>query len=574
MDGITLNALVKELNDRLSGRTVKKIFMPADSRFYMVFGKDNLLISLNSASNYICISEGRDQNEDFPSAFVMLLRKYLKNTPLICVRQTGLDRIIEFKFKGRNEFGDDKHYNLFVELMGRNSNMILTEEDNRILDAYRRKVNDFRSVLPGAFLSQCKDKKFDILNDDIDRISETVVNSELGAFKTLSETLQGFSKKHIEEIMNRLDVDKNDIVGKKGCGNKKIETVSEVIRKIKNEIENSRELYIFSSKTGNLLEISPLALTKYDLNDCEVAKHTPSKAVEIFHSGIKREFDINAFKDPYMKIIVREIKKTEANLENMREDFSETSEIEILQKEAELLVGNIYKFDPNSRRDFVEVENWENGEKTIIKLDNLFSVSRNVQMRFRKVAKLKRRMEITGKRISKFEEYLFYLNQLYLSLINCDDKSDLQDIVDEMQSQNLITVKRNNKGIKKKKEKEVSSPREFEFEGYRIFVGKNNIQNDKLTKESKDNDIWLHTQKIPGSHVVIKSEGRQIGEKIVLRAARYAAAYSKASQSSNVPVDYTEVKNVWKPKGAKPGLVLYKNFKTFYVNPFRTEENI
>jgi len=569
LDGITLKPLIFELDTKISGRTLKKIFMPTDSRFYLVFGKENMLVSLNSSDNYITLSDTRDKNDDFPSAFVMLLRKYIKNSPLINVSQLGLDRTIIMTFKGRNEFGDDKIYRLYIELMGRNSNMILCDENDRILDAFRRKVNDFRSVLPGVNYSTINDSKLNIVSSDIEKIMHMVKNSEFKIKKSLSSTLQGFSKKHIEEVLSRLDIDSLTEISKVDLG-----SVEGVLRNVAEEIRCAEELYVYY-KDDIPSEISPLAhINKHTQYD-NVQKFSPSLAIEKYFSKKKKEFDINVSKDGYIKIIKKEIKKVESNLENMNFDLSETSAIEKLQKDAELIVGNMYKFNPESRTESMEVTDWETGKNHIIQLNKLISISANAQAKFKKVAKLKRRQEITGRRIKKYEKHLFYLEQIAQSLNDCDEKNDLMDIVSEMKDQHLIKEKLNNGKINKKQKKkvEVSVPRIFEIDGFKIFVGKNNIQNDKITKESHSDDIWLHTQKIPGSHVIIKKDGKEVNEEILRKAAEYAAKYSKAGQSSSVPVDYTLAKNVWKPKGAKPGLVLYKNFKTLYVNPYEIEEN-
>jgi len=544
IDGLILNTIIKDLKANISRQKVKKVFMPKDGRFFITFQFSTLIISLLPESFFIGLIEEKEESPYYPSAFVMLLRKYIKNSTLENISQIGLDRGLILKFLCRLESGEEKIFNLIVELMGRSSNLIFADEDMKILDAFRKKVNESRTILPNTIYSPYKRDSINILSDPFESISE----------KLISETgyLQGFGKYHLDELFFRAGIEKD-----KNTEDKKI---LHSLNKIREEIENADSLYIYKKEHKEI--ISPFLMASLLEAGYTPEKHTITEAVEIIFSEKNSGIDLNKEKERLFRVIEKEIKKTENLLFNLEEDLKETHDSELLAKKATLLVGNLYKLNPSAKRETVEVINWETNVPWEIELDPRYTIADNSQIMFKKFAKMKRRKAFLGKRIIKTEEYLFYLNQIRQSITDSTDREGLTEIEREMKDEKIIKEKKAKKEKKQTNNPGKLHPRKFINKEFTILVGKNNYQNDYISKNASDNDLWLHTKETPGSHVIIKGNNTTCPQETILYAAKLAARFSKAWQSSNVAVDFTEIKNVRKPKGAKPGLVIYKNFKT------------
>jgi predicted ribosome quality control (RQC) complex YloA/Tae2 family protein len=331
-------------------------------------------------------------------------------------------------------------------------------------------------------------------------------------------------------------------------------------------------LYVYLKDDSKTL-LSPIPLLYAVDSGYDVKKMMPSEAVE-FVNGVKRKSSILSEKKiMFLKILEKEHKKVESNVFNLEKDLLECSKVEDLQFKAELIMGNIYKLNPKKNYEIIDVTDWNTGREKRIELNKKYNLSSNAQRMFKKSSKLKRRKDIVERRISKLSKKLFYIEEIIHSIDLIETEDDLKEIKQEMMESGFIKEKVLKKKGKTPK-KITGIPRKFNYMEFEIFVGKNNRQNDRICHTFSREEYWFHAQKIPGSHVVINSAGREIPEDVLNMAARLAAYFSKGKNGTKIPVDYTKLKYVKKPKGAAPGFVIYDNFKTFIVDPMKVLEDI
>ncbi|SHF21769.1 Predicted component of the ribosome quality control (RQC) complex, YloA/Tae2 family, contains fibronectin-binding (FbpA) and DUF814 domains [Marinitoga hydrogenitolerans DSM 16785] len=519
IDGLLLNKLIREAK-KFEGQKIRNIYQPVNDEVLFQFQKGFLLFVLKNPAYLISLDKKPDM-PDIPQNFSMFLRKRIKNAKLIKIEQLGLDRLGYMELSVIDETFELRNYRLYFELMGRNSNILLVDENNKILDALKKGIAPQRTIMPGAkYVPFYKEDYLNIL--------------ELKGFD-LDSNLMGFSKlskKFLYEYLEKYDL--NTFVA-----------------------EFMDNLNVFLFDYNNKKEILSFPPVNYNY---EITK-SPSE-------GLMKLFEVQSINSRYSemkrkleKTVIKEIDKYEKLYRKLKKEEKEIEKIPELEKKGKLLQAYLYKFD--RKVDFVEVEDWETGEKVKIELNPLKSPNENLQNIFKKVHKLKSKEQHLKERLKITKEMIDYLYQLWQSIDLAEDLETLKEIKEEIILEKIISEKNN---IKKRK-KIISKPYEFEYKGFKILVGKNNIQNDKITREADRDDIWMHAQGIPGAHVIIKTNKQEVPEDVLVFAAQLAAKYSKGRFSSKVSIDYTQKKHVWKPKRAKPGMVLYNNFKTLYVSP-------
>ncbi|MFY9357175.1 MAG: NFACT family protein, partial [Defluviitoga tunisiensis] len=298
-------------------------------------------------------------------------------------------------------------------------------------------------------------------------------------------------------------------------------------------------------------------------NNYSYEKLTPSEAIlKVFQerANQSRFLEIKRYLE---KNVNNFIERSEKTKDLILKDLSEEELLEELETKGKLLQSYLFKIKKGDK--YLPVIDWNSGLEIVIEIDPLLSPTQNLEKYYKEVKRIKKKVEFAKERIKEINNELDYLYQLLETISSAQDIETLIEIREEMKEQGLI---RDTK--KQQRERKIKSTyRKFEYEGFEILVGKNNKQNDDLTRSASREDIWLHTHEIPGSHVIIKSAGRQVPEDVINYAAKIAATFSKAKMSSNVAVDYTQRKNVWKPKGAKPGMWLYENYETVIVEPLK-----
>jgi predicted ribosome quality control (RQC) complex YloA/Tae2 family protein len=555
-DGLFTKAMTEEISSLIGGR-INKIYQPYKNELIMAIranGKNHkLLLSAHPSYARVQLTNESYDNPNEPPMFCMLLRKHLEGAIIEHIYQIGLDRIIVLEIKGRNELGDITNKQLFIEIMGRHSNIILVDkEKNTILDSIKHvsyAVNSHRAILPGqAYVmppQQDKQNPFQSVESDILRR----LDFNAGKLdKQLVEQFAGFSPLMAKEIIyrsglaNRVTIPKTFIEMMRGIAAGNIEpTLS---------INEQKEAFYFL----------PLA----HFNGEKKNFRSLSELLDRFYFGKAERDRVKQQANDLERFIHNEMEKNAKKIEKLKQTLDEASKADQFQLYGELLTANMYTLQKGMQE--IEVVNYydENEATVKIQLDPLKTPSENAQRYFSKYQKAKNSIAIIEEQIRLAAEEYTYFDTLWQQLMSASIR-DIAEIREELVEEGYIREKQK----KKLKSQNYGKPQLESYwasDGTEILVGKNNKQNDYLTnKIAARDEIWLHTKDIPGSHVVIRSKDPEL--TTIIEAATLAAYFSKAKLSSSVPVDYTKVRFVKKPSGAKPGFVIYDNQQTIYVTP-------
>jgi predicted ribosome quality control (RQC) complex YloA/Tae2 family protein len=483
--------------------------------------------------------------------FCMLLRKHLEGYIIEDVYQKEVDRIILFEIKGRNEIGDISYKQLIIEIMGRHSNIIIVDKGrNMILDSIKHippSINSYRTVLPGQEYKfpppQDKKNPLEADRDDILRAvdfnSGRIDHQLVGAFA-------GFSPLFAKEAVHR-----SGLANRTSLPNALLNLLEPVKKREYQPtlIQSDKETFYFL----NLQHIDGERNHYPNLSDL---------LDRYFHQKAERD-RVKQQGNDLERFIKNERDKNQSKIGKLEKTLKDAENADTYQLYGELLTANLYAVDRGMKE--IEVVNYydENGGTVKIHLDTRKSPSENAQQYFSKYTKAKTAVRIVQEQIKKAKEEIVYLEQLLQQLDSASPK-DILEIREELAEEGYIKAKHDKK--KKKNNEKPQLESYTSSDGATILVGKNNKQNDYLTnKLAGKEEIWLHTKDIPGSHVVIRSKNPS--DETIKEAAVLAAYFSKARESSSVPVDYTTVKNVKKPNGAKPGFVTYDGQQTVYTTP-------
>lgn len=570
LDGIYLNSLVSELRENLIDSKIDKINQPEkDEIILTIRGKGNKKLLISSSSTYprIHFTNISKVNPLKAPTFCMVLRKYLCGGKILDIYQEDLDRIVTFKIETKDELGFESIYNLIVEIMGRHSNISLVRErDNKIVESIKHLTankNSYRVLYPGVdYVYPPKSTKLNLFNLDFDSLKDFFKDNPIEFNESFfSRILTGVGKSYSAELYNKyLNEVESEIV----------------LDKLFNFLENIRATlfdntsYTMFSKDGRLFDFYFKDLEIY--NSCEKESlETNSELLETFYSEKDKQDRLHAKSVDIHRLLTTNIDRCLKKIKILNATLEDCAKKEIYKIKGELLTSYIYSFKKGDKS--VNVLNYYNSEEEEylnIALDINKTPSENVQHYFKRYNKLKTAEIEALKQLELTNSELDYLYSVATNLENADNYEEIEDIKKELIESSYIRFRRTGK---QKKEK-ISKPLHFKSsEGIDIYVGKNNIQNDTLTLKTSDKRYtWLHTKDIPGSHVVIASF--EFSEQTLLEAATLAAFYSKAKEGNKVPVDYTLIKNVKKPSGAKPGMVIYSTNKTILIDPPKSIDNI
>lgn len=577
MDGISVAALVDELNSELFGSRVDKIQQTESDELLISFYQGNgggkkLRLTANPQVARVCITSDKKKSPEAAPLFCMLLRKHLSGAKFKMALQPDFERIIKLVFDGTNEFGDACEKYLIAELMGRHSNIILVDDKGKIIDSIKHidfSVSSVRQVLPGLIyeLPPSQDKK-NILNVTLNEIVEILKAQDCGikADKAVLGAFSGISPLISREIvynsfgtcevyMKQLDYSKIlDLAA----------SCFEIFNKVKNK--EFHPCYLVRKDTDKPFEFSALEIFQYEAAAEKVLQTTMSEAAESFYYERDKRERLLKKSAHLVKVVSNNLERCAKKLIAQNAELSDTENMEKYKRYAELITANLYALSDGENQAVV-VDYYDPEMKEItITLDERLSPANNAQKYFKKYNKAKTAKEELTKQIKLAEAERDYLESVEEELQKAETEEDLAEIADELYEQGYIKREKS----KQKRKKEASKPLEFVTkDGFRVLVGKNNKQNDLLTlKLSKNSDMWFHTKDIHGSHVILCYEyGKEFTIDAIIETAKLAAKYSKASTSANVPVDYTLVKYVKKPSGAAPGKVIYTNNETVNVKP-------
>ncbi|NYV67669.1 NFACT RNA binding domain-containing protein [Bacillus sp. Gen3] len=555
-DGLFTRAMTKELADILKGGRINKIHQPYKNEMIMIIranGKNHkLILSAHPSYARIQLTKEQHENPQEPSMFCMLLRKHLEGYLIEDIYQTELDRVVIFEIKGRNEIGDISYKQLYIEIMGRHSNIILVDKDrNMILDSIKHvppAVNSYRSILPGqTYIAPPKQDKLNPLSASEDDILRTLDFNSGKIDKQIVEHFSGMSPLLAKEIVHNA-----------GLANRV--TIPQAFLSIMNELKQHKYLpSITSSTTKEAFYLLPITYLEGEVKSFE----TISEMLDRYYFGKAERDRVKQQGHDLERFIKNEKEKNESKIEKLKTTLIDAKNADQYQLYGELLTANLHLVKKGMEQ--IEVVNYydEHAKTVNISLDPRKSPSANAQAYFSKYQKAKNAIGIVQEQIDKAAVEIQYFERLMQQMESASPK-DIEEIRTELAEEGYIKL-RQKRGTKNKAQK-LTVEAYSSSDGTEILVGKNNKQNDYLTnKLAARDEIWLHTKDIPGSHVVIRSKNPS--EETLLEAANLAAYFSKAKDSSSVPVDYTKVRNVKKPNGAKPGFVIYEQQQTVYVTP-------
>ncbi len=546
LDGIFFTNIVNELKTDLIGAKVNKISQPETDTIILnmrgISGNKKLLLTSNSSYARIHFTELPKENPMQAPLFLMVLRKHLVGSRLIKINQVDGDRLINLHFVGYDEFGYDQAFTLSIEMMGKHSNIILIrDQEEKIVDCIKHissLKNSYRSLLPGkAYIAPPKSNKLDPLHFSDAEFNQVL---ELKDFNEdfFSNVFAGVSKRTSHFIF-AIYKEEDPLVFSR-----------DILRKL----ASSEKFFILKS------EKKFEDVTSYPFMKSYLEYDSPSLALETFVHEKDAKDRIKSKTSDLHKILSNNLQRVRKKSEVLEKSIEDSKDKEKFKLRGEILSANVYALKDGMEK--ATLLNYYTNEEIEIKLNPSKTISQNIEIYYNKYNK-KKRAEVMakGQKILALEEEN-YLTSILLSLENLENEIEIQDIRKELMAAGYLRFKK----ASSKKEK-VSKPLHFKStEGVDLFVGKNNTQNDFLTtKFANRHDTWLHTKDIPGSHVIIRSD--HFNEETLLEAANLAAYFSKASKSAKVPVDYTLVKNVKKPSGSKPGMVIYSTNKTLYVDP-------
>lgn len=572
LDGITLNAIIYEISENLIGGKIDKIYQPEKDEIILTIRNRSknykLLLSANANYPRMYLTDENKENPAKPPMFCMLMRKYLQGGKITDIRQIDLDRVAKIDVESRDEFENQLVKTIIIEIMGRHSNIILIDkEDRTIIDSIKRVYPDMskiREVLPGRKYEypplQDKLNLLSINKIDFTRYIKSFKNKKID--KALVDILQGISPVLGREIAFRARVNNKYV---EELTENELNTLFVEIEHIKDVILNHNYKPCIAYYKGDILDFSCIELKQYD--NIVLFDNNNKTAYEFFKEKANVE-NIKTRAHDLKKIIQIHLDRLYNKIEKQNEEIINAENADIYRIYGELIIANIHMLYKGMEN--LKTVNYYTNKEVIVPLDKRFSPSDNAQKYFKKYNKAKNAIEILKRQIEETKIEIEYLEGQLVNLEQCTLPSEIEEVKEELTEEGYIK-----KHIQKSKQKKApSKPLHFiSKDGYDIYIGKNNIQNEYLTmKFASPNDIWLHTKNIPGSHIIIKNINNNIPETTLIEAAKLAAAHSKAKDSSNVPVDFTYRKYVKKPSGSKPGFVIYTNQKTLYVTPSNKQD--
>lgn len=560
LDSYTHKMLAFELKKKLIGGRIDKVYQMSRVQLLMTvrsLGENHrLYISCDASRGRVMLTNMRFENPDVPPVFCMLMRKHLSGGKITDIEAVLNERIIKIKVENTNELFETVSKTLVVEMMGKYSNIILLNSDNRIIESVIHvdfTLSEKRQILPGLFyeIPPVADKK-NPFQTEYDEMLLCVSNNEK-IEKSLIDNFSGMSPILAREIEYR-------------GNNDPISSCMEY-KKILKDIEenNIKPVVLMEKATKKPKEVYFTDIFQY--GDYYDKKYFDSlcEAVDYFYSFLEQIRKIDEKKANLLGVVSKHIKRVSKKLDIHLKNVEKAKNKDKYRIYAELLTANLYRLTKNAK--FAEVENYyDNNNFIVIPMDETISPGKNSKKYFEKYNKEKNMEKISKELVEDLKKELQYLTEVSDMISICEDNKALLEIKDELLYEGYIEEKKNEKN---KKKAVVSSPYEFmSTDGFKIYAGKNNRQNEILTlKTSQKNDLWFHIRNAAGSHVVIKTEGKKPSDTAILEAALIAAHFSKRANDSKVDIDYTYVKYVKKPSGAKTGMVIYDNFSGITVKP-------
>ncbi|MBQ8202276.1 MAG: NFACT family protein [Clostridia bacterium] len=563
MDGLTLGFAARELNAALAGGRIDKITQPE---------KDTIILLIRSAStNYqllLCASPNNARchittqkfsNPLEPPMFCMLLRKQLMSGRILSVRQIGGDRVVHIDIDTVDEMGDHVLRRLILEIMGRHSNLILVDGQDRILEAARHVSLDMsrvRQVQPGLpYLPPPAQDKL----DPVDASAQTLLTrlqdqGDMPLFKALSASVSGLSNPAAKELAFR--------VLPAGCDRTDdLADAAARLADLLHRLPGMTDPRVLLDEGGDPADVFAFPYLMHPL-DAQKPCPTVSAALERYFGARDQADRLSQKSATMVRLLKNHIERCEKKLAQQEEDLSNAAKLEEYRLMGELINANLWQLKKGMTEAVLPNFYDEAGGMMTIPLDIQLTPVQNAQRYFKKYQKARTTREMAAEQRTSTLAELDYLEGMLLDVGKCVGEAELEEIRQELQRSGYIK-----KGLGRRQQRALPKSKPYHYrssDGIDIFVGKNAAQNERLTGDARPNETWLHAKDMPGSHVIIKHEG-SIPDTTLAQAATLAAWYSKGQHSSMVPIDYTLKRHVKKPSGTAPGMVIYTNQKTVYM---------
>ncbi len=578
LDGIFLSAVRRELG-RLIGGRVDKIYQPAREEIIMTLrtreGSEKLLFNSSANDARVHITNTAAENPKTPPMFCMLMRKRLTSGKLVDIRQDGCERVLYFDFDCVSELGDQCRLTLAIEIMGRCSNLILIGEQGKILDCIKRvtpDVSSVRPVLPGmVYEPPARQQRLNIFEFDKEVLKERLADAQYagralakavvavfeGVSPLFARETEYFAFRGREETCDKLTQDEFDRLCfylKNTAGSLKT---------------GSNSFTIIKNREGVLKDFCFTDIKQYGSLMISMPQESACQTLDNFYTQRDADARRRQWADDVFKLLARTEERIKRRIAGQQQELKECAKRDELKMCGDLIMANLYRLEKG--QESAQLENFyaEDLPLVQIKLDRRLTPAQNAQKYYAEYRKADTAEKKLGQLIADGEKELEYIDSVFDSLTRAGSEDEIALLREELEQEGYA------KRGRKRQSAKVRQPKPLHFvsdSGFDIYVGRNNRQNDALTlKDSKKDDIWLHVHGIAGSHTIIACSGRQVDDVALLQAARLAALYSKAKNSSQVPVDYTYVKYVKKPSGARPGMVIFTNNKTLFVTPDEQE---
>jgi len=573
LDGLYLRTIKNEIEEKAIGSRIDKIYQPSREEIVLVLrGRGfalRLLLSAGADSPRIHFTTSEMENPKSPPMFCMLLRKHLSGGKLSAVRQLSSDRVLYLDFEAKNEFGDDTVITLASEIMGRHSNIIMINEDGKVIDSIKRvdrEMSEARPILPGVTytLPPLQDK-LNLLESSNEEIREKILSakgSDIG--KGISLAIEGMSALLAREaVFYAVKSGEND---KNALSEDDWNRLSFYFDRLRESLSRTENQYTVVYEKGEKpKDFSFVPINQYGALMLSRTFETPSELLDHFYSERVRVERMKQRSNDLLKLLITTTERVTRKVALQKEELLQCADRERLKEYGDILSPSVYSLQKGQK--FAEVFDYYHNEMIKIPLDEALSPVQNVQKYYKEYRKAATAEKMLVDLIEKGEQELVYLDSVFDSVSRTSGESELLEIREELSEQGYLKHYRG----KNKMLKSQPPLRYRSSDGYLILCGRNNKQNDKLTlKEGRKEDIWFHTQGFAGSHVILVTGGVELDDlpdRTVEEAAMIAAYNSKSRSAALVPVDYTQIRNVKKPVGAKPGMVIFDHYYTLYITP-------
>lgn len=571
LDGITLHALAYELNKQLQNQRISKIAQPEKEELLLTFkiaGKTlRLLLSANASLPFACFTKENKQSPLVAPNFCMVLRKYIGNGRIVSVTQPGLERVLCFAVEHLNELGDSEKKFLYVELMGKHSNVIFCDQEQRIIDSIKHvsaQMSSVREVLPGrTYFIPAQEGKKNPLDISQETFYKEVFDVPAPVHRAIYMRLTGISPFMAQELCFFAGVD-GDISTAAFSENEK-SALYQAFCRLKERLQENcyQPVIVYDAVTGKPLEFSPFPVKMYG-DQRQESCTSMSEVLELFFAQKNKYTTMHQKSADLRRHLQMLIERNAKKYDLQARQKEDTKKREKFRLYGELLQAYGYQIASGAKS--AEVVNYYDGKEIRIPLDENLSVMENAQKFFERYQKLKRTDEALEVQLQETKDTLSHLRSALSSLNFAETEEDLSMVREELAAFGYLKAK---SGRNKKSSASKSKPLHFvDTNGFHIYVGKNNYQNDELTfRFATGNDWWFHAKGMPGSHVIVKSENRKLPDDTFETAAAVAAWYSDGRESDKVEVDYLQKKNVKKPAKAVPGFVVYYTNYSMAIQP-------